>query len=233
MSQNRSSAVMEQRAPGEVVADDPRTALMRKLNFFPTPPWAARAGAELVLALDPAARAVLEPAAGMGHMSEPLAEYFPKVTASDIHDYGVGLPMRDFLGGYEWDADWVITNPPFNLAADFVREGLCVARRGVAVLCRTAWLESADRYPLIWSGHRPMTVFAPFIERVAMQLGSWDPELSAATSYSWFVFQKGARPMAPRPIPPGTKRRLTHQSDVRRFAREMPAPLFDAPPGAA
>ncbi len=38
--------------------------------------------------------------------------------------------------------DWVITNPPFRLAEDFVHRSLVVARQGVAVLVRTVFIES-------------------------------------------------------------------------------------------
>ena len=43
---------MEGRAGSVVEGDDAHTALMRELNYFPTPPWAARAGGELVRSLD-------------------------------------------------------------------------------------------------------------------------------------------------------------------------------------
>jgi hypothetical protein len=40
----KDAAVMAARAPDQVEADDARTALYRKLEYFPTPPWAARPG---------------------------------------------------------------------------------------------------------------------------------------------------------------------------------------------
>jgi hypothetical protein len=50
-----------------------------ELDYFPTPPWAARAGAELIKRLDPAARSCWEPACGQGHMAHGLADYFAEV----------------------------------------------------------------------------------------------------------------------------------------------------------
>ena len=40
-----------------------------ELDYFPTPPWAARAGGELIKQIDPAAGSCWEPACGEGHMA--------------------------------------------------------------------------------------------------------------------------------------------------------------------
>ena len=243
------SAVMEGRAGAVVEGDDPRTAMFRELNFFPTPPWAARAGGELVRMLDPEARTVWEPACGQGHMAGPLGETFPVVRASDVHDYGFGQ-SHDFLadgphpgcaGALTAGAvDWVITNPPFARAAEFAGRGLKVARRGVALLCRLAFVESVGRYPFM----RAKALQAPFSERVPMQLGSWDPDLSSATAYAWFFWLTpealAASPFRPaieaawgmgctleRLIPPGTCERLTRADDRVVYAGEAPSPQLE------
>lgn len=249
MSQNTSSAVMQQRAARDIEGDDELRARFRKLDYFPTPPWAARAGAELIKALDPEASSVWEPACGMGHMSEPLREYFPRVVASDIHPYfelredgaWAGEIVHDFLEPPPYlamDCDWIVTNPPFLKAAEFARRGLEIANRGVALLCRIAFLEGAERYRFFYGDARGalLTHVAPFAERVAMQLGSWDPKLSSATAYAWFLFMKeGAWPRALhpyteiRPIPPGRKLRLTRADDARRFAPRSGGGLFETP----
>lgn len=220
------------------------------LDYFPTPPWAARAGAEIVRALDPAARSVWEPACGGGHMALPLMEYFRNVVFSDVHDHGGALsPLQhigDFLDpdfGTEVQADWIITNPPFVHGAAFAAEGLMRARRGVALLLRTAFVESAKRYPLMAA----LTLHAPFSERVPMVKGRWDPEASSATAYSWFVWMRAdAVDESPahdairasaeigahleRLIPPGTKARLWRREDVARFAAGSAAPLLESVP---
>lgn len=242
---------MEQCAGPVVAGDDAETALYRRLNYFPTPPWAARAGAELIGWLDPAARTVWEPACGQGHMARPLAETFD-VRVSDVHDYG-GNVVTDFVAGWSeppgtagrmdparvyWRSpvDWVVTNPPFSLAEAFVQQGLRVARRGVAVLCRLAFVESEGRYPLM----RRLALKAPFAERVSIQLGSWDPDLKGATAYAWFIWMSDeALAESParatieaawaidttleRVIPPGARDRLARPDDRQRFAGE-PAP---------
>ena len=230
-----SPAVMATRAPELVEADDAERALWRKLDFYPTPPWAARAGLELIRSLDPDATDLWEPACGRGHIAGPLRELGCSVQATDIHPFGFG-EVHDFLGGLpvalSWARPpaWVVTNPPFRHAAAFIQRGLEVATMGVAILARLSFMEAACRYKLVFSGATPVSVVAPFIERVPIQLGSYDPRLSTATAYAWFVWRKGERfGAAPelRPIPPGTRARLTRPDDARRWGRLAGASLLD------
>jgi len=101
----------------------------------------------------------LEPACGAGHMARPLEGYFGEVVPSDAFDYGYGQ-VRDFLKSpyRPCSADWVVTNPPFRLAEQFVLEALRVARIGVAILARTVFLESVGRYRHIFRDTPPTTV---------------------------------------------------------------------------
>lgn len=186
--QNTSHAVMAQRHEASDSADD-----------FPTPPWATRALVEHVIGPDQVAGlSCLEPACGRGHMAKPLSEYFGQVDAADACRYGFA-PVRDFLT-FPYEArshDWVITNPPFRLAEQFVNRALTVARFGVAILARTVFLESAGRYEDIFL-HRPPTAFAQFVERVPMVKGRLDRRASTATGYAWFVWDKRRQGETPK-----------------------------------
>ena len=201
------------------------------LDYFPTPIWAARAGGELIDALDshpPGVRwSCWEPACGEGHMAHGLADYFREVRATDIFDYGFG-DVADFLDGNARVADWIVTNPPFKLGEQFVRTAWPLARRGVAMLLRLAFLEGGARHSLL-TRDCPLTVCAPFAERVPMVKGRWDPDASSATAYAWFIWRKGGppRPTELHWIPPGTKARLSRPADVRAFGAKADAPLFD------
>ena len=185
--QNTSCAVMARRL-------EPTDSL----DFFPTPAWATRALMEHVTGGRHGLESVLEPAAGEGHMVSVLREYFGAVRASDIHDYGKGFEVRDFLDkGSLFEqplqrVDWSIFNPPFNLAADFVRRALEISDVGVAALVRTAWAESIDRYEGLFRELPPST-WAVFTERVPMVKGRVDESASSATSYSWVVWDIGDR----------------------------------------
>lgn len=213
-----------------------------ELDYFPTPPWAARAGGELIKRLDPAAKSCWEPACGEGHLAHGLADYFATVHCSDIHDYGLRpSSVVDFLSpaadGF-CSPDWIVSNPPFILGEAFVRAALARARVGVAMLLRLVFLEGAKRHALLYGGDYPLTVAAPFAERVPMVKGRWDPEASSATAYAWFVWDKHAAKLggrdgvvpAPRlhPVPPGTRARLQKHEDLVRFGHAEPDPLFSA-----
>jgi hypothetical protein len=57
------------------------------LDDFPTPPWATRALCEWLKPQLLDGDACREPACGRGDMVRPLAEYFARVDAADVHDY--------------------------------------------------------------------------------------------------------------------------------------------------
>jgi hypothetical protein len=202
--QNTSHAVMAQRIEPNDSPDD-----------FPTPPWATRGLIEHVLHDKSALKnlSCLEPACGAGHMSRVLLEYFGEVRSADAYAYGYA-DVRDFLTyPYETNAvDWVITNPPFRLAEQFVLRALRVARQGVAILARTVFLESVGRYEGIFR-NTPPAKFAQFVERVPMVKGRLDGKATTATGYAWLVWEKTSTD-APRLmwVPP-CRRKLERKGD--------------------
>jgi hypothetical protein len=206
--QNRSHAVMAQRAEAKDSLDD-----------FPTPPWATRALLEHVLqGIECSQLACLEPACGAGHMSKVLGEYFGEVQSSDIHDYGYGATHDYLKHPYETKCcDWIITNPPFRLAEEFVLKSLRLARQGTAILARTVFLESVGRHERIFA-RNPPAIVAQFTERVPMVKGRLDKTASTATGYCWLVW-KARRASAPRLvwIPP-CRKSLEREGDYDRPA---------------
>ena len=196
------------------------------LDFSPTPPWATRALIELVLpaaGIDPASLKqsnAWEPSCGEGHMAEPLAEYFGTVWATDIHDYGYGTPDYDFIHRRPdppEGIDWIITNPPFeDRVIKFMLRALELARVGVGIFLQLRYLEGVGRYNHVFKD-RPPTLVAPFVERVPLLMGQYDPEASTTTAFMWLVWVKGAPPHAPFWIPPGQRESLTRPDDAARF----------------
>lgn len=208
MVQNRSSAVMQQRTEAHDSLDD-----------FPTPCWATRAAIEVIRqklpvygrALD--AMDVREPCANRGYMVKPLAETFRKVIASDVHDYGSGYPLVDYLFPGEMPpADVTMMNAPFNLCVDFILRSFETPRwLMTGALVRTGFLEGGtsekSRYLRLFAEHPP-TLIAQFCERVIMHKGVlrnperlyWDSDRaewrkpSTATSYCWLFWAKGCAP---------------------------------------
>lgn len=172
------------------------------LDYFPTPPWATRALLYELLSRQEGPLKTLsarDPAVGGGHMIEPLREAFGSVDFSDVHDWGIAPPIRDFtfetrdtlIADGLAIPDWIITNPPFEIAPVFFEKAYAIASRGVALLLRLGWIAGQDRYRQVF-GPTPPTYVCPFAERVAMIEGAWDPEASTATDYVWFVWSKPA-----------------------------------------
>lgn len=161
------------------------------LDYFPTPPWATRALMTHVLS-DVRGGICWEPACGGGHMSEVLQEYFSKVISTDIADYGYGESGVDFLdhrSRNQEPVDWIITNPPFNLAEQFAQQRQY--HESMALLVRTAWLEGAGRWKRLFS-QDPPNVVAQFTERVTMVKGGLAGKgVSSATAFCWVVWYAG------------------------------------------
>jgi hypothetical protein len=185
MSQNRSSAVMQQRA-------EPHDSL----DFFPTPPWATRALFEHVIGKWPG-HIGWDPACGDGAIVRVLDEYMLATAASDIHDYGLDRAVvHDFLQPFLPDgigmSEWIVTNPPFRLGEQFINRGLEIATHGVAMLVRTSFVESIGRYKSLFRD-RPPAIVAQYVERVPMVKGRLDRKASTATSYCWLIWVNQAR----------------------------------------
>lgn len=197
MTQNRSSAVMQQRT-------EPR----RSVDDFPTPPWGTRALCEFLTdqGFDLSGMSVREPAANRGFMARPLAEHFQRVIASDLLDYGAGYPVEDFLFPYDIEpADWTITNPPFTLADQFVHRALETSRVGCAIIIRSAFLEGIGRYETLFRD-RPPAFTLQFVERITIVKGRVDASAASATAYSWIVWVHGQNDTRQRWIAPCRKR---------------------------
>ena len=209
---NRSSAVMQQRSEPHDSLDD-----------FPTPPWATRALCKHVIDHQELShQSVWEPACNRGYMARPLREYFARVHASDIHDYdwdGQDCVVDFLFPGSEPShiaakgVDWIITNPPFRLAEQFIQRAIGIANVGVAVIVRSAFLEGKARYENLFKD-TPPNIIAQFCERVPMVKGRYDPNIASATAYSWLVWFKAVPATEPVFvwIPP-CKKQLEKETD--------------------
>jgi len=186
---NRSTAVRQRR-------NAPRSDLV--LDDFPTPAWATRALVEEVLietlGLGPELpeMTAYDPCCGRGTMVRPLSEYFGTVVGTDIHDYGQGFPVMDYLDpdASPPAADCIIMNPPFQRALGMALRALEARPKIVAVLARAAWAEGVERYEKLFRD-RCQNIYAPFVRRVSMVEGALARKGSLATAYAWFVWTNG------------------------------------------
>lgn len=185
------------------------------LDFYPTPPWAVRGLMKYILNdIDCGIMSVLEPACGNGAMAETLREYFGQVAAFDIVDRGYGS-IADFMQECNEEYDWIITNPPFNLAEKFIEKSMSRARFGAAFFVRTSFLESVGRFDRLFKDNPP-DIIAQFSERVSLHKGELSDLGGSAVSYCWMVWNAKKMESTSTWIPP-CRKELEHESDYSRF----------------
>lgn len=135
-----------------------------------------------------------EPACGAGAISKIL-ESLPgqnPVYSSDLNSNGYGTPGLNFLH-CDWKPEgkfWIITNPPYKYAADFVRKGLELGAERIIMFLRFNFLESATRREDILENQHLMRVLL-IKERVTMYPARYTGEKgSATTPHAWFMWDK-------------------------------------------
>lgn len=199
----------KRRTPDKSTGQGRHTAAERGTELYPTPPALTKALMRALRHLPTEVRLPLnvwEPASGMGHMALPLVAHGYNVRCSDAVDYGQRLPgtpvpqIQDFLElKPHWlGKDWaIVTNPPFSLAADFVRHGLRFCPT-VMILERLAFLESRARADILDSNLAWVLPFdrrAPLMHRWSRgEDGIWrewdGPKSTSAMAFGWFIFQR-------------------------------------------
>jgi len=118
-------------------------------DFYPTPPDVTQA---LMNAIHiPLCSKVWEPACGEGHMVRVLRDNGLDVTATDI------MTGTDFLAAQKpMGTEWIITNPPFSLAEEFIRK--CLQHKvPFALLLKSQFWHAKKRYDLFLE-HKPAYV---------------------------------------------------------------------------
>lgn len=182
------------------------------LEDWPTPPWATRALVKHVLPFvyfgdhqkyysELKKMTVWESTCNRGYMVRPLREYFGRTIATDVHDYSPETDdmhmLHDFLCPElpeiieRYPPDFVITNPPFKLAEQFVQRALSIRSvKFCAFFVRANFLEGKGRFQNLFKVNPP-ALFAPFVERVPLVKERVDPKASSTTAYCWLVWSKG------------------------------------------
>ena len=130
---------------------------------------------------------VCEPACGGGAISKVLNEYWEddKITAYDKE--------TNFLWDFN-DYDYVITNPPFSLAFEFIQKAKQLAKSKFALLLPLSYLHGKKRFDEIYSdrdyGLEKVYVFTryPMLGEPLREDGKYNNGMMV---YAWYVWTNG------------------------------------------
>ena len=130
---------------------------------------------------------VCEPACGGGAISKVLNEYWEddKITAYDKE--------TNFLWDFN-DYDYVITNPPFSLAFEFIQKAKQLAKSKFALLLPLSYLHGKKRFDEIYSdrdyGLEKVYVFTryPMLGEPLREDGKYNTGMMV---YAWYVWTNG------------------------------------------
>jgi hypothetical protein len=161
-------------------------------DFYPTPHNVTIALLQyLQLPLD---TIIWEPACGEGHMVKAMQENGYSVIATEKYPRGYGITGRDFLTADLVPCDWIITNPPFSLAEEFIKK-CAIHQQPFALLLKSQYWHSQKRYNL-FQQYRPSAVL-PLTWRPDFLFGAksgsptmeviwtvWDSSIPQQTVYS-------------------------------------------------
>lgn len=164
-------------------------------DFYPTPPSAV----EALLQRETFHSSVWEPACGTGNISRVLLAHKYNVFSTDLIDYGYGS-IQDFLTsnieniaspelcsgltadtvGYD-----ILTNPPFNLALEFILQAKKLANNKIALLLKTQFLEGTKRYEMFQDKTFPLKCMYRFSKRLTFNRKS-----GGMLAFAWFVWER-------------------------------------------
>lgn len=150
---------------------------------------------EALLQVEKIPKFVWEPACGPGSIVKVLEANGHYVFDTDLYEYNDNFHVRDFLVS-DMISDVVgciITNPPYQLAQQFVEKALDLKVPLVIMLLRLAFLESVRRTDILEnSGLARIHVFRNRLPM--MHRRNWaGPKASSAMPFAWFVWERGYR----------------------------------------
>ena len=162
-----------------------------QFDYYATDPQAV----EMLLALEPFAPVIWEPACGEGHISKVLAAHGYEVISTDLIYRGFGEPEpMDFLTETfpDFEGD-IITNPPYGIALDFIQRALDSVQIGrkVTMLLKIQFLEGQRRKEF-FTNNPPKTIYVSRSRIRCALNGNFDGFKNGSTiCYAWYVWEKG------------------------------------------
>ncbi len=167
-------------------------------DFYATP----RIATEAILNMIDLKGSILEPAAGQGHISVVLKEKYPysEIVSTDLvqreERFGVHIEggINFLTHDYKRSFDNIITNPPFNIAQEFIERALQIANDKVVMFAKIQLLEGNKRKEMF--NNAPLKCVYVFSKRVnplrnEEELDEKGKQWASTMCFAWFVFEKG------------------------------------------
>ena len=180
---------------GAILAGGKGTFTRADKDFYATPTESVKA---LFDNYEISGDSFYEPCVGQGHIAEVIKEYFPqaKLYVSDIVDRGYpNTIIRDFLkDSGNVTVEWVITNPPYKYAKEFIENSLKIVNKGVAMFLKIQFLEGQSRKD--WLQKSPLKYVYVFSKR---QSPLWNGQKinpktgkkwTSTMCFAWYIWEK-------------------------------------------
>lgn len=168
----------EQRAAGDYYTTDP-TAVKQFINHYH-------------FAVGIFYTRIWEPACGCGNISKVLESKGYKVISTDLYDRGYGKSGVDFLNAeLPIDCDTIITNPPYNIADDFVKHAMEILPNGgrYFALMNLSYLAGQKRFKEIYSNGYLHAIHV-YPHRINCYKNNENTGHSSPVNYAWFEYRK-------------------------------------------
>jgi hypothetical protein len=162
-------------------------------EYYREPEWAVRGLLDVQTFTSPS----WDPACGSGTIPRVFAGAGITCFGTDLINRGCSYfnGEHDFLkgaapGGVPDTWQSIVTNPPFSLAEEFLKQALAMAQHKVALLLRLSWMEGQKRR-WVWN-ETPLAAIHPFASRVSMPPANVDVKAKGgAVAFAWFVWDLG------------------------------------------
>ena len=159
-----------------------KTGLRADQDLYPTP----KSCTEELLKREKFVGRIWECACGDGAMSKFMDMNGHNVISTDLVDRGYGESGVDFLMDRRRVPN-IVTNPPFNLATEFILHALDLAEDKVAMLSKISFLEGVKRKELLYSTQKLQKVLI-FSRRLPFKKKSTDTKSNGLMAFAWFIF---------------------------------------------
>jgi len=133
---------------------------------------------------------IWEPACGNGAISKILEKRGYNIYSSDKFNRGYGEVLDFFTSDKK--VDFIITNPPYKLASEFILKSLSSIKENgkVIMLLKLLFLEGQNKYKEIFKDNPPKIIYV-FSYRTNCYINDIKDKSSGAVCYAWYVWEKG------------------------------------------